>query len=1357
MNINALLSPSDDAEPPASPSGPSREGSQPAINLPRKQQRPARGKRTHSNLSQEITFSPYPSASHVSSPTGSVSARDHQLSPLPFAQEPLPSLRPLQPPTSHPHVGQDWQRPQSQGQYQRSAVTQRPSLLSQAGSSTSDVRPVNGGPISSLISPGLPDVSTGSYRSQSPRTNSPGKFRHHEMVESRRSPSVIHQGVPIPPPMLRNGSGQSLADLTMAEAPAQTPPPRDITSSALSQGESKTVTDLLNFLRENSYAYNSHIQLINLLHKGFLAHAYGSVEDESGLTRDPSSYGLLFELRQARDAMDSRFAVGEDVWSDWLADEALLAQSSEERIAVTELFQKAVHEEPASVKLWTAYADWAQTSYSACNNLAGSDQIRWTAEDKEVCRELFTKDMLGNVLEQAAAATQWRIDESHTLWDRFADFVYEEIPAVSSQSHVDQIRSLYVQRLQVPHATWSETYQKFWPIVNKHEGENWEAIMDQINEMAEPAKHQMRAREDYEFQLQKAISSGDVEATFAALDSYLAWDNKMASKTKKKNNYQHSDQINNHIRCALFERALLRFPTYTDWWLDYINFVVVSSISSSVLPLIERATRHCPWSGDLWGKRLLRADVEQRPLADIEQTKHRATNSGLLDVGGMEEMLKVLQQWCSYLRRHAFRRGASEDDLDTAEVGITMAIEDIEQAGKTIYGPEFHGDPLYRLETIQIKFLSEARRFKDARDIYKKLAGVQGSKYNFWQTYYQWELWLWGYERISEQHRVETSENGPHLATAVVQQALKQRKLDEPEKVLGLYLNHFQQHESGEKLQTALIDAREFSKRLAVKKTDEFAESADIALQEQPSNALNAARAVDQQSSTARGEKRKADDNAMESEYSKKSRVEEAPRLAVIAEQEVSSPSTSQVTRDREHNTITIRNLAEDVTEIDIKKFFRDVGDPKSINITHSTSGNATATVEFESAEDVLTAKSRDGKQLGGSEIRITSGSQTTLYVTNYPATYDEATIRGLFDSYGEISSVRFPSLRFNSKRRFCYVSFLEEDMARAAEAAMDGKMLDGQHKIVAKMSNPDAKKSRDSGAQEEGREIIVKNVDFKVPEVEIRQLFQEYGSIKRLHLVKKINGQFTGTVFLVFATAQEALAACTAMDKKPFHGRILQVAISSPKGGATPMDKARKNDIIVKGIGSSKSPQSSELSAPGGSEVNISSTDPIDQLGGSARTAKERKIAIMNLPDTVNDARIQALMEQYGSITKIQLRRDQNGAVVEFEDLKAAFNVRQGIDCSSLGPDVKTGDVEDLLGRKKGTNIALGGMKPVLARPAQPAVGRRGGLGLKRGGFGAHSTTGASNDGAHVMSGVAKNNSAFREMLEKSRSGAKE
>lgn len=525
-----------------------------------------------------------------------------------------------------------------------------------------------------------------------------------------------------------------------------------------------------------------------------------------------------------------------------------------------------------------------------------------------------------------------------------------------------------------------------------------------------------------------------------------------------------------------------------------------SGPTTPVLPLIERATRHCPWSGELWARRILQSEVEGRPHQEIEATKHRATNSGLLDVGGMEEMVKVLQQWCSYLRRHAFKTTSSEDDLNTAEVGITMAIEDIQQAGMKFYGKNFHGDPFFRLESIQIKFLSEARRFDDARKIYQSLAKMRKNSYDFWSAYYRWELWLWDYERIKEVRRVETPNNGPDKAVAVLQEALSQRDLDWPEKVLDMYLNHFQQHESGQSLRAALVEAREFSKHLAFRRATEASE----AVQQQQPAQQPPARAVEPQmargSDSAVGEKRKRNEEALPNGYSeKKTRMEsvsssdaapDAPPVMAPAPtvasaggpqeppQEPSASASAQIKRDGSHNTITVKNLPTDVQELDVKKFFREVGAPLSINILMDKSGDtANATVEFETHEDVLTAKTRNGKELKGNEVRIQSGTRSTLYVANYPPEYDENTIRKLFEGYGDIVSVRLPSLNHDNRRRICYVQFLTSDMAKMAEAVMDEKMLDGSHRLLAKISDPYAKKQR-SGAQAEGRELFVKNIE---------------------------------------------------------------------------------------------------------------------------------------------------------------------------------------------------------------------------------------------------------------------------------------
>lgn len=58
---------------------------------------------------------------------------------------------------------------------------------------------------------------------------------------------------------------------------------------------------------------------------------------------------------------------------------------------------------------------------------------------------------------------------------------------------------------------------------------------------------------------------------------------------------------------------------------------------------------------------------------------------------------------------------------------------------------------------------------------------------------------------------------------------------------------------------------------------------------------------------------------------------------------------------------------------------------------------------------------------------------------------------------------VRFPSLKYNTHRRFCYVQFVSSEQAQKA-TELNGKQLGEKETLVAKISAPNQKVSR-SGA----------------------------------------------------------------------------------------------------------------------------------------------------------------------------------------------------------------------------------------------------------------------------------------------------
>lgn len=57
----------------------------------------------------------------------------------------------------------------------------------------------------------------------------------------------------------------------------------------------------------------------------------------------------------------------------------------------------------------------------------------------------------------------------------------------------------------------------------------------------------------------------------------------------------------------------------------------------------------------------------------------------------------------------------------------------------------------------------------------------------------------------------------------------------------------------------------------------------------------------------------------------------------------------------------------------------------------------ATATIEFDTIADTLTAETRNLKDFDGNEIEVQVGVGSTLFVTNFPPTADEEYIQTTF------------------------------------------------------------------------------------------------------------------------------------------------------------------------------------------------------------------------------------------------------------------------------------------------------------------------------------------------------------------------
>ena len=135
----------------------------------------------------------------------------------------------------------------------------------------------------------------------------------------------------------------------------------------------------------------------------------------------------------------------------------------------------------------------------------------------------------------------------------------------------------------------------------------------------------------------------------------------------------------------------------------------------------------------------------------------------------------------------------------------------------------------------------------------------------------------------------------------------------------------------------------------------------------------------------------------------------------------------------------------------------------------------------------------------------------------------------------------------------------------------------------------------------------------------------------------------------------------------------------------------------------------------------------------------------MLNVPDTVNDARIRLLTEPYGELVKILLRPDHQGAIVEYKDQASVGKASLGLEGHEIaqGRYLSVGTVQDLKQQKEEVRtdkLTARPKKNVTALPTPSQVrrpgmgagrrGGKGGLGVKRGGVGLDGDRAKTNGG---------------------------
>lgn len=1059
--------------------------------------------------------------------------------------------------------------------------------------------------------------------------------------------------------------------------------------------------------------------------------------------------------------------VGEDRWLDYIAEHKRQASDLDKRVNVIELYKLAVNAEPNSLKVWAAYCEYFWSLHVECQ----SGDAGWSEEEQHMGRELFSLNEALSLWQQGYEAIQYRINDSHELWDRWISLERGLLDRTRTPEGVRRITHLYSDRLQVPHVTRDDTSQAFSSFLSTYNQSAWEETMQSVTAKSQDAKKLTEDRDFYELKLKEARRQEKEDDFLALFREYVEWE---VTQSKRSNRPMEST---GDLCRGLFSRALTGpFAFDETMWMECIRFLSVSGTFAqsphAMLDVISRAVDHCPWAGALWSRYILSAEEARLPFHDIEQIKHKATSHPDLYKNGLTALLDMYAGWCGFLKRTAMDLNASDEAVDIADMGLRAALEFVDQA-RHRYANEYRGDPAFRLERIFIQYLTEKKRCVDeARQQWHKLAENQlyADSYDFWLHYYLWEMMVFasnGKDRSPTPSTASVGLRVPSVATAVLGRAVKRRTLDWPERVMEVYLQHCNDYELPSTVRNAMDTVAELRKEVRKRRELEQAQAAELYAAQVQHAQATAPEAADSPS----GSKRKwgeGDEVEGEPETSNKRQknhaVDEKPAAAA-------GQNGQNLKRDRENTSVLVSNIPAAVTQTKIRQYFKDYGHINSIStVQDANEDTQTVFIEFRTPEEAQSALLRDGKYLGEAQIGVEPGTDLTVFVTNYPPTIGPDDIRELFKDCGDIVSIRMPSLKANVRRRFCYVTFRDRTASTKA-TQKHGTNLGGKYTLSAMFSDPSKAKKRE-GAVEEGRELHITNLDTMASDDEVKAVFAKYGNVRRVNVPRNKAGKGHGTAYVEFESKEQAESAASDLNKTKFRNSIMTVQISTPT--TAKRAAAASNDRIS----ASPAPRHDEEGDQAMSDVN-GNTDAATPKGPSHEEIIARSIGLLDIPDTVNDARIKSIVEEMDGFKSLVLQPSHGGAKIEFEDAASAGRAALKLDGYVLdGRKLRTGSLDELkhgkgeiktdkiqygVGRKDSAKPAAKGSAPAFApstvrRPVLGKGGARRGLGfVAKKGSAAPKANGATDDhGDDEQAKPMKSNADFKAMFLKGESASK-
>ncbi|KAF8635933.1 hypothetical protein AX15_000104 [Amanita polypyramis BW_CC] len=889
--------------------------------------------------------------------------------------------------------------------------------------------------------------------------------------------------------------------------------------------------------------------------------------------------GMESEVQSAMEMLPEFLAAGEDIW-------LFLLDKKEQSVDLTSvngvadllaLYERA-EADYLSIPILQRHLQFLLDQHEKYHS---GEEMKPT-ELGEVFTTEWTREAVAEVVDKGIG----HLTQSHLLWDRQRNWEMEMLESTLEEDRetlVEHLQQLLLNRLRQPHANLQETFQSYSTFTTNYKPpEQYESLL--------VAASKIRAQGERAFERREGLEAALTQFGYS-LEAYAHY-----LTVERRVKYPDTLIISTTYERAIEEAAKRRFngeegaeQVLRMFWSGYCDALrILDADWDAQLATLKRATRSVPGSGEVWARyirlleRLGSLDMEGEEFESVEDVFNRAFDTKIIQQD-VDQIVAITLARAGFERRRIEAGNQREDALTTLIGVLESGIQFVYTASKT-------GDAKLRLERNLVDVYERAGLIDSAIGVWQSASKVNKSNYLVWMAYLETLM----------RHQM-------HDQVRVVFEDIHRKQLDWPELIWELWISFEHIHGTVDQVDECLDKVEKAQAQVNARRAKEAEKASYQAMQAAmdaqiittvtDAGALVTAPVesqmeVDHQAQVERGTKRVADEDIAQ-DAQKKTKIERSP---------------APLKRDRENCTIFVSGLPHAVVENDLAGLFKDCGIIREIKITQ-LSEILVATVEFNERDSVPAALTKDKKRIHGQEASVHLAWKSTLYVTNFPESYDDATIKKMFDKYGTIFDVRWPSKKLKSTRRFCYVQYTSP---QAAESALElhGQELEPNHPLNVLISNPERKKTRtDKDADE--RELYVAGLSKFTTEADLEKIFKTYGTVKELRLARDQNGQAKGFAFIEFEQEQDARAGLAANNHELKKRRIAVTMASSN----------------IRSRHRNETPQS-----------------------GLSRTAdvRSRSIRIRNLPPGTQEGLLQQTFEKIVSVKRIEVFMDKQEAVVE-------------------------------------------------------------------------------------------------------------